>query len=139
MPTTSTLATRSEKRGSSLLVRSGGGQVVCEHCRVADTPLARMRGLLGRRYMNAGEGVLLKPAAAIHTAFMRFPIDAVFIDEDGVVLHVAHELRPWRMAAQRGAKAVLELPAGSATLESVELGTRLELDPKLPPRESQTK
>jgi uncharacterized membrane protein (UPF0127 family) len=47
--------------------------------------------------------------------FMRFPIDAVFLDRDLVVLKVVENLAPWRMAAQRGAKAVLELPAGAAS------------------------
>ena len=109
-----------------------------------------MRGLLGRRYLGAGEALLLRPAAAIHTAFMNFPIDALFLDSDGVVLHIAHDLVPWRTAAKRGSSAVLELPAGDACLRGIEPGDRLrfisprdiacgknELD--LPPRyDSQT-
>jgi uncharacterized membrane protein (UPF0127 family) len=59
-----------------------------------------MRGLLGRRSLSAGEGLLLRPAAAIHTAFMRFAIDAVFLDREGVVLRVAHDLAPWRTAGR---------------------------------------
>lgn len=129
------MATNAQKQ-KSLLVRDGAGQVLCEDCRVADTPLARMRGLLGRRYLNAGEGVLLRPASAIHTAFMRFPIDAVFLDRDGVIVHIARNLQPWRMASSRRAKAVLELPAGSTTPHDLERGRRLELEKNLPPRNS---
>ena len=109
-----------------------------------------MRGLLGRRYLGAGEALLLRPAAAIHTAFMNFPIDALFLDSGGVVLHIAHDLVPWRTATKRGACSVLELPAGAVRLRGIEPGDRLrfisprdiacaksELD--LPPRyDSQT-
>lgn len=86
-----------------------------------------MRGLLGRRSLEAGEGLLLRPASAIHTAFMHFAIDAVFLDREGVVVQIAHDLRPWRTAASHGARAVLELPAGSALLFGLEAGERLAL------------
>jgi uncharacterized membrane protein (UPF0127 family) len=56
---------------------------------------------------------------------MRFPIDAVFLDEDGRVVKVARDLRPWRMAAARRAKAVVELPAGEASRRGIEVGDRL--------------
>jgi len=90
------------------------GTVVCERCLLAETPFARLRGLLGRSGMPSGEGLLLRPAASIHTAFMRFTIDAVFLDRANRVVKVASDLRPWRTAACRGARAVLELPAGEA-------------------------
>ena len=86
-----------------------------------------MRGLLGRRSLGAGEGLLLRPAAAIHTAFMRFSIDAVFLDREGVVLQIAHDLQPWRTAARRGARAVLELPSGSARRHGLGAGSKLAL------------
>jgi uncharacterized membrane protein (UPF0127 family) len=101
------------------------GSVVCERCLLAETPLARLRGLLGRSDLPAGEGLLLRPAGSIHTAFMRFPIDAVFLDRADRVLKVAHELAPWRMAGCRGARAVLELPAGEAAKRSLHAGVSL--------------
>jgi uncharacterized protein len=58
---------------------------------------------------------------------MRFPIDAVFLDRDLVVLKVAADVRPWRTAAQRGAKAVLELPAGEANRAGLQPGEQLVL------------
>ena len=87
---------------------------MCERCLLAETALTRMKGLLGRRELPSGEGILLKPAASVHMAFMRFPIDAVFLDRDLVVVRVARDLRPWRVASRRGARAVLELAAGTA-------------------------
>jgi uncharacterized membrane protein (UPF0127 family) len=98
-------------------------QVVCERCLVADRPWARMRGLLGRSELPRGEGIFLRPAGSIHTFFMRFPIDAVFVDGDGKVVGVERELKPWRVAGRRGAKAVLELSAGAAA--SVHTGASL--------------
>src|SRR5437870_12561169 len=91
------------------------GTVVRERCLLAETPLARLRGLLGRSGLSSGEGLLLRPAGSIHTAFMRFTIDAVFLDAADRVVKVASMLRPWRTAACRGARSVLELPAGEAT------------------------
>ncbi|HEX6131429.1 MAG TPA: DUF192 domain-containing protein, partial [Actinomycetota bacterium] len=96
------------------LVRQGGG-VVCDRCTVADRAPARMRGLLGRKGLPSGEGLLLRPAGSVHTAFMRFPIDVVFLDRELTVVDVVPALPPWRTAARRGAKAVLELAAGEAS------------------------
>ena len=73
-----------------------------------------MRGLLGRSSLAPGEGMLFPRTGSIHMLFMRFAIDAVFLDRDLVVLDVARHLRPWRVARQRGAKYVLELAEGAA-------------------------
>src|SRR3954452_16538854 len=90
------------------------GDVVCAQLSLATSPFARMRGLLGRSGLAPDQGMLFRPAGSIHMFFMRFPIDAVFCDRDLVVLKVARELRPWRTAACRGAKVVVELAAGAA-------------------------
>ena len=103
------------------------GTDVCEHCVVADGPITRMRGLLGRAELPAGEGLLLRPAGSIHTHFMRFPIDALFLDRDLRVLDVRNTVRPWRMARKRGARAVLELHAGEAERRGVKVGDVLRL------------
>ena len=107
-------------------LRRENGDVVCDRCVVADHPVSRLRGLLGRSELRPGEGLLLRPASAIHTCFMRFPIDAVFLDADGTVLKVEHELPAWRTAARKGAKAVLELAAGESARRGLEVGDRLD-------------
>jgi len=89
-------------------------------CVVADSTWLRMKGLLGRATLDEDEGILLRPGSSIHMFFMRFAIDAVFLDRELRVLRVAADLKPWRMAARRGAKAVLELPSGRC--ERVGLG-----------------
>jgi uncharacterized protein len=58
---------------------------------------------------------------------MRFPIDAVFLDRELVVLSVSSHLKPWRTAGKRGAKAVLELPAGEAERAGIRPGEKLVL------------
>ncbi len=69
--------------------------------------------------------MLLRPAPAIHTYFMRFPIDAVFLDRELRVLGVTPALRPWRWARRAGARSVLELAAGEAHRLGVRPGERL--------------
>lgn len=99
--------------------------VVCERCEVAATPLARLRGLLGREGLEPGEGLLLESCGSVHTCFMRLPIDAVFLDGERRVLRVRSELRPWRLASAPGARAVLELAAGEAERRGVAAGEQL--------------
>jgi uncharacterized membrane protein (UPF0127 family) len=110
---------------TEVAIRREDGSIVCERCLLAETALTRMRGLLGRRELPSGEGILLRPASSVHMAFMRFPIDAVFLDRDLRVVKIAADLRPWRAAGSRGAKAVLELPAGEAKKRGLTAGDRL--------------
>jgi hypothetical protein len=119
---------RSEQRSDravGLVIEGNHERLVCERCFIADTPLARLKGLLGKSQLGSGEGVLIYPTSAVHTWFMRFPIDAVFLDRDLRVLRVATELKPWRAAAGRRAKAVLELAAGECRRRGIEAGTTL--------------
>lgn len=108
-------------------ILDSSGRVVCDACALADSVPARLRGLLGRSSLEPGEGVLLRPAGSIHTAFMRFPIDAVFLDRGMHVLDVAPALRPWRAAGRRGARAVLELAAGECARRGIGRGDRLRV------------
>jgi uncharacterized membrane protein (UPF0127 family) len=114
--------------GLVTLERQDGG-LVCERCLLAETPLTRARGLLGRAGLERGEGILLRPASSIHMWFMRFAIDAAFLDRDGRVLRVAEQLRPWRLAACKGAKAVVELPAGECGRVGLAAGDVVRIRP----------
>ena len=107
-------------------LRRSDGSVVCERCVVADRMLSRMKGLLGKRGLAAGEGILIEPAPSIHTWFMRFPIDVVFLARDGEVLKVASDVKPWRMRSCRRARAVLELAAGEAQVRGIKVGDRID-------------
>jgi uncharacterized membrane protein (UPF0127 family) len=111
----------------TMRVVADNGTVVCPHCEVADKTLARMRGLLGRSGLGAGEGMLINAAPSVMTFFMRFPIDVVFIDKAQTIVKIAHSLVPWRTAGARGAVAALELPAGTAAALGLEPGMTLVL------------
>jgi hypothetical protein len=87
-----------------------------------------MRGLLGRRSLDSDQGILLRPAGSVHTFFMRFAIDVLFLDRELVVVGIEPELRPWRTAARRGAKSVVELAAGECARRGVVVGDRLAVD-----------
>jgi uncharacterized membrane protein (UPF0127 family) len=113
---------------AEVVLRLEDGSIVCERCVLADTALMRMRGLLGRRDLPSGEGILLKPASSVHMAFMRFAIDAVFLDRDMRVVKIAADLKPWRAAGARGSKSVLEIPAGEAARRGLTVGDRLAVD-----------
>lgn len=107
-------------------LRRENGEIVCERCVVADRMLSRMKGLLGKSKLPAGDGLLIRRAASIHTFFMRFAIDAVFLSSDGEVLKVAEHVKPWRVQAARRARDVLELGAGEAARRRIVVGDRLE-------------
>jgi uncharacterized membrane protein (UPF0127 family) len=104
-----------------------GDTVLCGRCELADTAARRMRGLLGRASLEPGEGILLKPAPAIHTWFMRFPIDAVFVDAQLEVVGIREDVRPWRFVRAKGARCVIELAAGESRRLGIATGDRLEL------------
>jgi uncharacterized membrane protein (UPF0127 family) len=108
-----------------LTLRREDGRIVCERVVVADRAYRRMRGLLGRRYLREGEGMVLRPGWSIHTAFMRFPIDVVFLDADQVVIKIEPEVGPWRTVSCRGAREVVELGAGECKRRGLVVGDRV--------------
>lgn len=76
------------------------------------TAWERMRGLLGSHSLNAEQGMLIKPCNMVHTAFMPFPIDLIFLDKLGNILSLVENLQPWRIAVRFSAEMVLEIRAG---------------------------
>jgi uncharacterized membrane protein (UPF0127 family) len=88
---------------------------------------ARRQGLLGRKGLDAGEALVLAPCSAIHTAFMRFPLDLVFLDRAGTVLKTASNVRPWRLRAAWRGFAVVELTAGALEASETRRGDAVEV------------
>lgn len=102
------------------------GSVVAEQVQLAHTLWSRFWGLMGWRSLPWGQGLFLMPTSSIHTAFMRFPIDVVFMDKESRVVKVVPGLKPFRIAAGfGGANSALELPAGAAARAQIERGDRL--------------
>jgi uncharacterized protein len=100
-------------------------RLVCERCEVADGFFGRLRGLLGRTELPRGHGLLIKPSWSVHTWFMRFPIDVLFLDRELEVLKIRKHMRPWRMAARFRADSALELAAGECDRLQLGVGDRL--------------
>lgn len=89
--------------------------VVVTALKRADTFTTRLFGLIPRSGLHSDEGLWLEPCAMIHTCFMRFDIDAVFVSADLRVLKIYPALKPWRFSAWvRDARSVIELPSGKA-------------------------
>ncbi len=88
----------------------------------------RTRGLLGRDGLEKGTGLWIARTGSIHTFFMRFPMDAVFLDEQLLVRKVVSDIKPFRIAWSRGAKSVLELAAGEADRMEIVEGMQLSWD-----------
>ena len=104
--------------------------MLCERCDVADNFFTRAFGLIPRARLRDGDGLLLTNTSNITMFFMRFAIDAVFIDRRGRVVRVAADLRPWRLAtAARGAKDTLELATGAAARAGTQAGDELVFEP----------
>lgn len=103
------------------------GRVIVEALEDATTAWARFRGLMLRRELERGAGLLIAPCSSIHMMFMRFPIDAVFFDRNLQVTRVCRSVPPWYGIAWggRGAHAVLELPVGGG--QGIERGHRLRI------------
>ena len=101
------------------------GTVVASRLDIADKPLKRMKGLLGRKQLAPDEGMLFRPAGAIHMFFMKIPVDVVFCDGDLRVVKVVRDLQPWKTAGAKGAKVTIELGVGGAA--SLAPGDRLVL------------
>jgi hypothetical protein len=87
------------------------GQLVCR-ARVATSFASRFRGLMGVAQLPPESGLLFPRSRSVHTHFMRFPIDVVFLDAERRIVSIAPTLRPWRFAAAKRADSVLELAAG---------------------------
>ena len=81
---------------------------------IADQFFLRLRGMLGRDFSRF-DALLIRPCSEIHTLFMAYPIDVLFIDKTGQVVRITENLRPWvPYAGACGARSVIELPAGKA-------------------------
>ena len=100
------------------------------HVRLAGTHWSRFRGLMATNssHFSRGQGLWINPSHGIHTLAMRFPIDAVYLDRERIVIHIEEELKPWRLAAVRvHAASVLELPTGTIRESLTVVGDQVDI------------
>ena len=109
------------------LVNELTGGVVAGRVLGAFDMLPRMKGLLGRKSLDPDTALVIAPTNAIHTWFMRFPIDVAFVARDGGVVKIRHRMGPWRMSAAFQAFAAVELAASALESSETAVGDRLLL------------
>ena len=93
--------------------------------RHAQTFFSRLRGLLGRAPLGQQEGLLITPCNQVHTIGMRYPLDVVYLDKEGVVVKCVEDLQPFRFSSARGARHTLELAAHSIKALGIKPGEQL--------------
>jgi uncharacterized membrane protein (UPF0127 family) len=93
---------------------------------VADSGPKRNKGLLGRDGLRSGEGLWIIPCEAVHTFWMRFPIDLVYLDSKKSIQKLVSDVPPWRLSACIWAHSVLELPAGTIRMTQTQPGDKLD-------------
>lgn len=110
------------------LVNVTNGTVLADHIEVASNFKKRLKGLIGRPGLNQGEAFILLPCNSIHTCFMSFPIDVLFVDKAAVVLQSLENMRPFKLSPIiHHSYMVVELPAGRIAATCTGTGHRLQL------------
>jgi uncharacterized protein len=113
--------------GEFRLVNERTGAVVAERLLPAFDSKTRRTGLLAHTSMPPGTAMIIAPTNAIHTFFMKFPIDVLFVARDGVVVKACSALAPWRISAAWKAHCVIELAAGALQRSAVRKGDLLDV------------
>lgn len=102
-------------------------EIVFEKLILSESTISRMVGLLGRKGLGPDEAMWITNCNAIHTFFMKFSIDCVFVDQKGQIKKIYHEVKPWKIAGPVwGAAAVVEMAAGQARYKNLSEGEVIE-------------
>lgn len=97
-----------------MIINKTNNREIASSFYLADNPLKRMKGLLGRKSLDKGKAMVIRPCSGIHTFFMRFPIDVLFIDKESKVIKTLCDVKPFAISPiLAAAKIVIELPAGT--------------------------
>ncbi len=115
--------------GQHALRNTRAGTILATHIELAGDSATRRRGLLGRDRLDEGQALVIAPCGGIHTFFMRFSIDVLFVSKDGRIVKCAHRVRPWRIALALTAYAAIELPAGTLQASNCARGDQVVFEP----------
>jgi uncharacterized membrane protein (UPF0127 family) len=119
---------RSSAKHGRILVRNlTRNTELADKAELAGSGAKRSKGLLGRKGLARGEGMWIVPCEAVHTFFMQFPIDLVYLDRKLRIKKIRGNVRPWRISACVAAHSVIELPAGTIRDTRTERGDTLEI------------
>lgn len=107
-------------------LKSSTGEIICHKMVVANNLLSRMKGLMFSADLPDCDGFLIRPCNSIHTFFMRYPLDILFMDQDFKIIKVLYDLSPWKMTwIYFKSYQVLEMKAGTLS-KKVNSGEKLE-------------
>lgn len=108
-------------------INKSNQKLIADRIKVADNPITRMRGLLNRSSLGKGEGLLIIPCNSIHSFFMKFNFDAVFLTKDNKVVHIIKNMKPWKLSPIIfSAYKTLELPSGVTDEAKLQINDILE-------------
>jgi len=106
--------------------------VLATHMEVADSSAKRNKGLLGRESLAVGAGLWIIPCESVHTFWMRFPIDLVYLDRKNRIRKLVSDVPAWRISGCIRAHSVVELPAGTIRATLPDTSDELCFTPSLP-------
>src|SRR5690349_11608730 len=121
---------RGRPRGERLVNRTRDGQVLASDVYTVNGYFGRWLGLMGHPGLPPGQALVLEGDNSIHTFFMRFPIDVVFLDKAGRVKHLYHAMRPWRLSrVVFGSRRIVEMPPGVLAATGTAKGDEMVFEP----------
>ena len=110
------------------IINKTKGVVLADAAVLADTLFLRMKGLLDKKYIKKGQALIIKPCDSVHTFFMRFAIDVIFVDRQQKVDLAISSLKPWRLSRLCWrAKFAIELPCGAIRDSHTEKGDEISI------------
>jgi hypothetical protein len=102
---------------------------IANRAEVAGSGMKRSKGLLGRKGLDAGEGMWIVPCEAVHTFFMQFPLDLIYLDKKNRIRKVKSNVRPWRLSVCLSAHSIIELPVGAIRDSQSHSGDIVKFEP----------
>ena len=109
------------------ITSSQKGTMISSKAKIATSFGLRLKGLMFDRSLDESQALIFYNAPAIHTCFMRFAIDIVFLDKENRVIRICEAIKPWKMVFCPSSKLVIELPANRASRRSLKIGDKLDI------------
>lgn len=102
--------------------------IICSDGALANSFFSRLKGLIGKNELKINEGLCILPCKSVHTFFMKFSIDVIFVDKNGIVCKIAKNLKPYKISKYISkAQYVIELSSGMCNRFKIEIGDIIEL------------
>lgn len=118
--------------GNIELINQSQGMNISTKAEIADSWISRLKGLLGRDSLFEGQSLVLYPCRSVHTCFMKFNIDVLFMDKEGSVVHMIEDMPTFRFSPLvKSARFVIELPANTISKKGILKGDKLNITEKV--------